>query len=128
MTTWQYFLGGDHPELADEGQAELIRLPTGAPVSLAESVRRSGRWEPTDTMWNERYKGSWDATTEISAERADQILNRWVEHGLIPGMPDPRSSIPPDMAQRLVDAARRADTTWQGVPTPPGALDIKEPD
>lgn len=128
MAEWRYFLGGDHPELADEGKAELIRLPAGAPVSLAESVRRSGEWQPTDTMWNEKYRGTWDVTTEISQERAEEILNNWVERGLLAKLPNPQSSIPPETAARLIEADRVAAETWADVPIPPGAKDIRPPD
>lgn len=128
MTTWQYFLAGDHPEQAEQGKAELIRLPVGAPVSLAESVRRAGEWAPTDTLWNEKYEGSWDKISEISEERAEAILRGWVEAGLIPKLPNPRSSIAPDEAARLIEADRIAAEVWDNVPTPPGATDIRPPD
>jgi hypothetical protein len=124
MTKWQYYLSGDTPELADEGEAGLIRLPVGAPVALAEQLFPSGEWTSTDRLWKQKYQGSWDETVEIDEERAAALMRRWVEIGRIQKLPSDESSIPPDVAASLTEADNQAAARWRSVPTPPGAEDI----
>jgi hypothetical protein len=124
LTKWQYYLSGDTPERADEGKSGLIRVPVGAPVSLAEQLGRSGDWNLTDRLWRQKYLGSWNETTEIEQERAEQLMRRWVEIGRIKKLPSDESTTPPEIIAELSGMDSRADAIWHDVPTPPGAEDI----
>jgi len=129
MTTqWRYFLAGDPgdaPELADRGEAGIVRLPVDAPVSLAEAVLPPGEWSPTEIMWREKYLGSGDwEFTEISGERAQELLRRWVQIGRLERMPDEASMITPELAEHLTAMDKEAEARWRNVPKPPGAEDI----
>jgi hypothetical protein len=124
MTEWQYFLTGGMPERADEGKGGLIRLPVGGPVSLAESLDPSGGWSADDRMWRVKYLGSDYEMSEISTERAHELMGRWVEIGRIAAPPSEQSSIPAERAAELIEADHRAAERWQGVTPPPGAGSI----
>jgi hypothetical protein len=136
-TRWRYFLSfgigaGDQLDAeqqvvaADAGRAGMTRLPVGARVALAESLRgREGRWWASDLMWRAKYLGSDYEFTEVSAERAQELLERWVRIGRLERMPSQETTITPELAQHLTRIDAEAEARWRDVPTPPGAEDIR---
>ncbi|WP_345624994.1 hypothetical protein [Rugosimonospora acidiphila] len=126
MIRWRYFINSDKPELADEGKAGLTRLPEGAPVALAEALIRGG-WQSDDRMWRAKYLGSDYEFTEITEERAYELIRSWVASGWLERMPDDASTITPELAERLTAMDRKAAAAWRDVPKPPGAEDIDLP-
>jgi hypothetical protein len=128
VTQWRYFVAadpGDPPDLADQGDAGILRLPAAGSVSLAEAVVKPGEWIPTEIMWRERYRGSGDwEFHEISPDRAHALLRRWVEIGRLDHLPDDASAITPDQARVLADRDRESEAHWRNVPRPPGAENI----
>jgi hypothetical protein len=125
MTRWRYFLSGDTPELADEGKVGITRLAEGTPVSMAESVVRWGEWRPSDRMYRAKYLGSDYEFVEITAERAEELLRRWVEIGRLEKHPGEDSRITPELAEYLASRDREAEERWRDVPKPPGAEGIR---
>jgi hypothetical protein len=128
VTQWHYFIAadpGDPPELADQGEAGILRLPAGASVGLAEAVVPPGEWAPTDIMWRERYRGSGDwEFREVSADRAHSLLRRFVELGRLERLPDEASALTPEQARALADRDRESEAQWRQVPRPPGVDNI----
>jgi hypothetical protein len=125
MPQWQYYLSGHTPELADTGSCGLIRRPEGGPVSLAEFVTRDGDWLIDDTLWKNKYEGEDEPLTEISVERAEQLMGLWVAIGRLDALPSDESSIAPEDAARLIEAERRAAEIWRNVQPPPGAETLR---
>lgn len=123
MIAWTYYLTGN-VERADEGKAGLVRVPAGGPVTLAEALYPSGEWSADDRMFRATYQGSDYEFTEITPERAEELMHRWLEIGRITSYPSGEPSIDPETAARLVEADRQAAARWRGVPAPPGAADL----
>jgi hypothetical protein len=75
-------------------------------------------------MWRAKYLGSDYEFTEISPERAQALLVRWVEIGRLYGLPSEESMITPELAAYLAGMDAQAAAQWHDVPKPPGAQDV----
>lgn len=120
---WRYFL--TRPERLADGLTTVFRLREGAPLLTLE-MAGAGQWQRSDRMWREHYLGSMDDEFhEVQREEAAAVLQRYLETGWFPAVPD-LDAPGPDEAE--VDAARgldaQADAVWRDVRTPPGAEDL----
>jgi hypothetical protein len=129
MTQWRYFVSTDpgaSPEVADRGQGGILRLPAGGSESQAEAVVRPGEWIPTSMMYRELYLGSGDHEFhEITPDRAQTLLRRFVELGRLDHLPDEASSITPEQTQALTERDHESTARWRNVEKPPGAEDVR---
>jgi len=129
---WRYFLRFGDDDLsaegqaaeADAGRAAMYRLPVGAPVSLLEALMGEGVWQVTDVMWRAKYLGSDYEFTEITPERAEELMRRWVEIGRLDAMPSQEWSITAELAEYLTGLDAQAQAQWRDVARPPGAEDV----
>ncbi|MEJ2579622.1 MAG: hypothetical protein P8Z68_11115, partial [Kineosporiaceae bacterium] len=120
---WLYYLRTDTrgpPPDPDQGRnVGLSRIPDGAPIFLAESVKVWGEWQLSDLMWREQQVRSGYEFTEIPADRARALLERWVQVGRLEKYPAEESKVSPELAAYLTGLDEGAGARWFPPQAPP---------
>jgi hypothetical protein len=94
---WRYFLrfrddeASDSEAEADAGRATLYRLGEGSPEALLEVLQVTGSWNRSSLILAVVANGSDYDFTEITAERAQGLVERWVASSHLSGPPSGRS-------------------------------------
>lgn len=125
---WRYFPEMEPADEQEQPHQSLMRLQEGDPAMCAERLdpgdRGRGRY---DILYRQWYLGSDYEYDEITAERANEVIEQWLASGRITRLPG--CSHPADEAtvERWAAAEARVRAIWASVPTPPGIEDIRMP-